>query len=73
MDRPRITGQRYHCHAGFPQETLDGFAADLRARTPLGRFGAAEEVAGAVLYLTSPGASYVTGAELAVDGGLAQV
>jgi NAD(P)-dependent dehydrogenase (short-subunit alcohol dehydrogenase family) len=58
---------------GFPQETLDGFAADLRARTPLGRFGAAEEVAGAVLYLASPGASYVTGAELAVDGGLAQV
>ncbi len=41
------------------------------ARYALGRFGTAEEVAGAVLYLTSAEASYVTGAALGVDGGSA--
>ncbi|MGW7552399.1 glucose 1-dehydrogenase [Streptomyces rimosus] len=37
--------------------------------TPMGRVGEAEEIAGAVVFLLSDAASYVTGAELAVDGG----
>nr|BFD80892.1 glucose 1-dehydrogenase [Streptomyces sp. Xyl84] len=37
--------------------------------TPMGRVGEPHEVAGAVVYLLSDAASYVTGAELAVDGG----
>ncbi len=37
--------------------------------TAMGRVGTADEVAGAVTYLLSDAASYVTGAELAVDGG----
>ena len=37
--------------------------------TPMGRKGRVEEVANAVLFLTSDDASYITGAELAVDGG----
>ena len=41
------------------------------ARYALGRFGTAAEVAGAVLYLTSAEASYVTGSALGVDGGSA--
>jgi NAD(P)-dependent dehydrogenase (short-subunit alcohol dehydrogenase family) len=40
---------------------------------PLGRWKQAEEVARAVLFLASSEASYITGAELAVDGGLAQI
>ena len=44
-------------------------AAHLQRRTSLGRWGQPEEVAGAVAYLVSDEAGYVTGHSLAVDGG----
>jgi NAD(P)-dependent dehydrogenase (short-subunit alcohol dehydrogenase family) len=40
---------------------------------PLGRFGRPDEVAKAVVFLASEDSSYVTGTELFVDGGFAQV
>jgi NAD(P)-dependent dehydrogenase (short-subunit alcohol dehydrogenase family) len=43
--------------------------AEMLSRVPLGRSGRAEEVAHAVLFLASDDASYITGAELHVDGG----
>ncbi len=46
-----------------------GFAARLAGRTMLGRTGAAEEIAGPLLFLATPASSFVTGASLFADGG----
>jgi NAD(P)-dependent dehydrogenase (short-subunit alcohol dehydrogenase family) len=40
---------------------------------PLGRFGTADETAKTIVFLASDDSSYVTGAELFVDGGFAQI
>src|SRR5205085_5515108 len=57
----RLLGQ-----AADPQAEL----AALRARQPMGRLVAAEEVAGAIAYLASPLSGATTGTVLAVDGGM---
>lgn len=43
--------------------------ADILRHTPMGRFGEASELTGCVLWLASDAASFVTGAEIPVDGG----
>jgi NAD(P)-dependent dehydrogenase (short-subunit alcohol dehydrogenase family) len=58
---------------GLPQEAIDDFAKGVVERVPMKRFGQPEEVAGAVAFLASQDASYITGVEINVDGGLGQI
>ena len=51
--------------------TLDAFGAEIAARSPLNRIGRPDDMAGVVVYLASRAGSYVTGAVIPVDGGIA--
>jgi NAD(P)-dependent dehydrogenase (short-subunit alcohol dehydrogenase family) len=44
--------------------------ADRRTSVPMGRYGKSEEIAATIAFLASPGAAYITGQNLRVDGGL---
>jgi NAD(P)-dependent dehydrogenase (short-subunit alcohol dehydrogenase family) len=50
-------------------ETAVQFRAYIESMTPMGRIGEPDEIAGAIAFLASADASYVTGSELYVDGG----
>ena len=58
---------------GLSKEAFDEFAKEIIANVPMKRFGQPEEVAGAVAFLASQDASYITGVELNVDGGYGQI
>jgi NAD(P)-dependent dehydrogenase (short-subunit alcohol dehydrogenase family) len=59
--------------AGIPKEAVDEIAKELVAKVPMKRFGQPEEVAGVVAFLASQDASYITGVEINVDGGMGQI
>lgn len=59
--------------AGLTAEQVEQAAAHFASQVPLGRRGKPEEVAATVVFLASDESSYITGIDLAVDGGMAQV
>jgi len=66
-DTPIIDGQF------ATRQQADSARAAFAERTPLGRIGRPDELAAAVLFLVSDDSSFITGIDLQVDGGLAQV
>ncbi len=67
VDTPIIDGQ-FENHA-----QADEFRTGVAAAIPLGRLGRPEELAAAALFLASEESSFVTGIDLCVDGGMAQI
>ena len=66
VDTPGLAGL---APAGEEQGLLDGIASGV----PMGRLGRPDEIASAVVFLASDHSSYMTGAELVVDGGEVQI
>ncbi len=66
VESPFVESYLQRFHAGEVEETRK----QLHARQPLGRMGRPDEIAPLALYLASDEASYVTGANMVIDGGL---
>ncbi|WP_420144363.1 SDR family NAD(P)-dependent oxidoreductase [Sphingobium sp.] len=58
---------------GVPDDAREGFEAHLAKTIPLGRMGKADELGRAILFLASDQSSFITGANLPVDGGISLI
>ena len=69
---PGLVETNLHRAGGMDEESYASFLERGKETHPLGRVGQPEEVADAILFLTSHAAAWITGATLSVDGGRAQ-
>ena len=67
IDTPAMNG------LGKTEAEVDQFKSSMAAAVPLGRIGLPDEIATVALFLASDDSSFVTGIELFVDGGMAQI
>lgn len=58
---------------GMTEQEVQEMSGQILANVPLGRFGSAEEVASVATFLLSTDASFVTGSEYVVDGGMSEL
>ncbi|WP_339723588.1 SDR family oxidoreductase [uncultured Paraglaciecola sp.] len=58
---------------GFEKNALQAIVKQVEATTPLGRLATPMEIANSIYFICSDEASFITGADLQVDGGLAQI
>jgi NAD(P)-dependent dehydrogenase (short-subunit alcohol dehydrogenase family) len=59
--------------SGLSKEAMEEFAKNIVAQVPMKRIGQPAEIAAAVAFLASADASFITGSEISVDGGLGQI
>ncbi|AGC76700.1 NAD(P)-dependent dehydrogenase (short-subunit alcohol dehydrogenase family) [Nonlabens dokdonensis] len=70
---PGPIGTNFFNEAGVSQEQQEAMATQILAQVPMNRFGEASEIAKTVAFLASSDSSFITGHEIQVDGGMAQI
>lgn len=63
----------YKTELGMSDQDIEQYLIQVAEKTPLGRAGSTDEIAKAMSFLASDDASYITGTELVVDGGMTQI